>query len=296
MTTEASRSNDQPPLWPLTEIGVAGLFGDRTFSMPLVPSATILTGENGSGKSTVLRAIHLLALERWRDFADLPLRGLTLSFAGGEQLVAEVDEAGVHFESGQQSWTFDREAAEQIDPRLLNELSFARRALPVNSARRQRELARQRELMRRHDRVVRHAVLSAEEMAAFVTPDWLSDLTARFQTKLISARRLEHRLRPDPAAQGEDTPVPVVEQYAQALRDRMRDQLSAYAAESRRQEKNLPARIVQAMQGGSESAEALAQDVDRLRKEVRRVAESLARVGLFQGGGSRAAVSGVPAG
>ena len=65
----------------------------------------------------------------------------------------------------------------------------------------------------------------------------------------------------------------------------MRDQLSVYAAESRRQEKNLPAQIVHAMQSASErpeNTEDLGDEVESLRAEVLQLADSLARVGLFQ--------------
>jgi predicted ATPase len=64
----------------------------------------------------------------------------------------------------------------------------------------------------------------------------------------------------------------------------MKTRLSAYASDSRRQEQNLPTKIVEAMQQSpTEDPEVLAQEVDELRSEVRARADSLARVGLFEG-------------
>lgn len=164
--------------------------------------------------------------------------------------------------------------AERVDPRLLTELRHARTHVP-------RGRGRPRAWTR--DVLFHQGGVPPDQVDALVTPDWLTQLTQRFHTKMISARRLEHRLRPEPSQSGEDAPVPVVEQFAQQLRDRMRDELSSYAAESRRQEKNLPAQIVQAMQEGpTENPEILSDEVAQLRADVKDLAESLARVGLFQ--------------
>lgn len=269
----------EPALWPLSEIAVSGLFGDQSFSLSLDPRATVLTGENGSGKSTLLRAIHLLGTEQWQEFARLPFERLRLSFQNGVEITAEIDESGLSLSAGPSEWTFDVETAAQLDPRMLDELRHARRDSGAALSRRHRQ---QRRIP---DAMFRHGGMAVEQMEALLTPDWLTDLTDRFETKMISARRLEHRLRPDPGSPGEETPIPVVKQYAQELRDRMRDQLSVYAAESRKQERNLPAKIVNAMQGASERPEGvdeLADEVEQLREDVRGLADSLAGVGLFQ--------------
>jgi energy-coupling factor transporter ATP-binding protein EcfA2 len=255
----------------LARVEVVGLFGDRTFGLDLDPLASVLTGENGSGKSTLLRATDYLAKEQWREFSKLPFDELLLRFANGTDLRARVIEGGIeiHGDDPAEIWTYDRETAAQFDDLTISQL---RRA----NVRRQAEAMRQQQLLLRHD-----SVLAGRELESVVPPKWLVDLISRVKTKYISARRLEHRLRPDARSPGEESPTPVVEQYAERLRDRMRTQLSAYAAESRRHEKNLPAQIVQAMQSDTESSEELDQDVKRLQSEVRDLADSLARVGLL---------------
>jgi energy-coupling factor transporter ATP-binding protein EcfA2 len=257
-----------PPLWPLALISVEGLFGDRTFGLELGPTASVLTGENGSGKSTLLRATDYLAKERWEEFSSLPFDRLSLVFAEGTELQAAVIDGGIEIRSGDESWTFDRETAAQFDDQTLSQLrraNFRRRAA-----------LRTQQVLRGQD-----FQPVGEEFENIIPPRWLMDLVSRIQTKYISARRLEHRLRPDARSPGEETPTPVVEQYADHLRDRMRNQLSAYATESRRHERNLPAQIVQAMQSDTESAEELDRDVKQLQSEVRDLADALARVGLL---------------
>lgn len=260
-------------LWPIGEIAVGGLFGDRELHIPLDSEVTVLTGQNGSGKSTILRAVHYLSLERWQLLAQLPLASLGLTMADGQSLSVEIGESQLHFASDEMSWRFDLEAASQFDPGLLYDLTQARRSGRAIPARRRAPTALQ-------GRLLRHGRIDETDLESLIAPQWLADTIDVLDTKYISARRLEHRLRPEHGS-GEEAPIPVVEQYAQQLRARMRDQLSDYASESRKQEKNLPTKIVEAMQGDSESAEVLATDVEGLATEVRELADSLARVGLF---------------
>jgi ABC-type lipoprotein export system ATPase subunit len=259
-------------LWPVSEIAFEGLFGGRRLVMPLDPRLTVLTGENGSGKSTLLKAIHFFSEELWSQLYSLPFSKLRLAFGDGEVLEALWQETGLNIrgpEGGK--WRFDAQVAEGMHPGFLESLRFRRGDIERY----------------RHGGIwhpdFRYGSIHPEQLDVVVAPDWLSELTRRFQTKLISARRLEHRLRPDPNAGGEEAPVPVVEQFATDLREIMKTNLSAYATDSRRQEKILPTKIVEAMQQGpTEEPEALAVEVDELRSKVRALADSLASVGLFQ--------------
>jgi energy-coupling factor transporter ATP-binding protein EcfA2 len=258
-------------LWPLKQVKVVGLFGMRSYSLPLDPSTTIVTGENGSGKSTVLRAIHLISNGLWGAFHDLPLGAIELSFADGTRLEAANSDAGVVLSGRGEPWTIDVQTMEYADPRRRREWLALSRDLEG----RQRAGAPTASLRRR--------LADLRAQAEVVEgPDWVADTLAGLQTKLISARRLEHRLRPDMPDEAGHPPESVVERYAIEMRDRMRDELSRYAAESQQQEKSLPSRIVHAMQeDAGEDSESIAVEVDKLRKEVRGLADLLARVGLF---------------
>jgi ABC-type transport system involved in cytochrome c biogenesis ATPase subunit len=257
---------------------VAGLFSDRGYRFTLDPSATILTGENGSGKSTILRALHFMATGNWQAFSELPVQRVRLVFEDGAEFAVSSEPNAISVSStGEPTWTHDPLPADRASARYRAEYDHIRRRLQRATTRNERDA------LARHAQVLRQRIRSTHDADFEPAPDWIESYIGRFKTKLISARRLEHQLRPDAAIEGEDTPIPVVEQFAQQLSGRMRDELSMYAAESRRHEKVLPSQIVQAMQAeGPHDAEILAQDVDRLRSEVRELAGSLARVGLFQ--------------
>jgi ABC-type transport system involved in cytochrome c biogenesis ATPase subunit len=264
-------------LWPIAEVEARGLFGVRDIHFALDEVATVLTGENGSGKSTLLKALHWAQQEMWLDFAYLPLDTLILTFHDGRQLSIEHTEDGLLVTSEGDPWTFDLETASQLDRRILEEI---REAPQRFLAARERGRLQDRRLFR--ERVALSRGIAPEDIARLAAPEWLSELTSGFNTKLISARRLEHKLSPELSAGEGEAPLPVVEEYSRELRDLMRDALSTYAAESRKQEKNLPAQIVSAMQAPSPGPERVAGEVDELRAEVRNLADSLAGVGLFQ--------------
>ncbi|MBK5219381.1 MAG: AAA family ATPase [Thermoleophilia bacterium] len=259
-------------LWPLSELTVDGLFGDRGRGLPLDPRLTVLTGENGSGKSTLLNAIHYFANENWTGLFHLPMAHLRLDFEDGLFLDAQWTADGLEVHGADGAWYFDAEGAEEYHPQVLVDLRERRAEGGIDRI--------------RHSGMWRgefRYAIDPEQLEGLVAPLWLGELAERFQTKLISARRLEHRLRPDPDAAGEGAQIPVVEEFATELKDLMKTTLSAYATESRRQEKILPTKIVQAMQAGpTEDPERLNAEVGSLRADVRTLADSLARVGLFQ--------------
>ncbi|HTR73927.1 MAG TPA: AAA family ATPase [Solirubrobacterales bacterium] len=260
-------------LWPVSEIAFGGLFGDRGLALPLDPDLTVLTGENGSGKSTLLKAIHLVSEELWHELFPLPLAWLRLVFSSGERLEIRWEDAGLTVDGPVEPWHFDAELASGIEPDVLKSLRDRRGEPGFDRIR----------LSGMWHAELRYGHLDPEQLASVISPQWLGELLARFHTKHISARRLEHKLRPDPSGV-EGGRVPVVQEFADQLKDLMKTRLSAYASDSRRQEQRLPTRIVEAMQQiPTEDPEVLAQEVDQLRAEVRSRAESLARVGLFEG-------------
>jgi energy-coupling factor transporter ATP-binding protein EcfA2 len=260
-----------PPVWPLLRIDVARLFHSRSFEFDLEESTTLLTGENGSGKSTVLRAIHLASCGQWARFNQLPLGGIRLHFPGGLAIqVTNVEDGQLVVEGLDARWELDLHSMDPMDAKRRRDLSLLRGRIE----RSQPGGAERAALVSQFNRL-------RSRTDFMEAPDWVTELIGRIHTKLISARRLEHRLRPD-RTDGDTPPEPVVNTYAREMRDRMRDELSRYAAVAEPQEKSLPSRIVRAMQeGAGEDPEKLAKEVETLRDDVRELAASLSRVGLF---------------
>lgn len=260
----------EPRVWPYQAVNVRRLFGERDVPLPLDSALTIVTGENGSGKSTILRGIDALSNGRWTVFHELPVDSIEIVFADGGQLTATNTPDGLEVVGPHGRWALDLNALEAPDSvRRRHQMAVIRRDLErgrVSSAQAARLQARLDDL--RYDGVEH--------------PEWLTSVLDQTKTKLISARRLEHRLRSEPAGESGRGPEPVVDRFASEMSGRMRVELSRYAAESQQQEKLLPSRIVHAMQQGTdEDSESIAVEVDRLRLEVRELADSLARVGLF---------------
>lgn len=254
-------------LWPYKTVNVGGLFGHRSVSLPLDPTLTVMTGENGSGKSTILQAVDALSNGRWVRFHALPLASLEIVFADESRLLAINTDDGVSVAGSEEPWEIDLHAVDSPDVRR-------RRALI------RRDI--ERGLVSPGAAARLEKGLDFPDSADIELPDWLVAVLDQTHTKLISARRLEHRLRSEPGGEHGRSPESVVDRFASEMRDRMRYELSRYAAESQQQEKSLPSRIVHAMQEGTnEDSEAIAVEVDGLRAEVRELADLLARVGLF---------------
>src|SRR4051794_18596548 len=113
-------------VWPLRGVQLTGLFGVRSFALQLDESTTIITGENGSGKSTALRAIHLLSSGQWGHFHDLPLESIALHFADGSHLSATNAESTVVIAGRGDPWTVDLQGFDVPDPRRRREAMVLR--------------------------------------------------------------------------------------------------------------------------------------------------------------------------
>src|SRR5437016_5275165 len=62
---------------------VKGLFGRFDYHFALdAHEPTLLTGVNGTGKSTILRTIDAVSAGRWQSLAEIPFDRLLLSFGG----------------------------------------------------------------------------------------------------------------------------------------------------------------------------------------------------------------------
>lgn len=84
------------PLGALLRFSAEGLFGKRRVEVEMSGEGiTILTGANGTGKSTVLRAINAISAGDLRSFTELPLQSATLAFPKRKRIHVEKTPAGV---------------------------------------------------------------------------------------------------------------------------------------------------------------------------------------------------------
>ncbi len=87
---------DEDPLGRLVRFEADGVFGSSKLDFDLnLEGTTILTGANGTGKSTVLRAINAISAADFRSFRDLPLKSVSLFFPKRKRIRMEVTVSGV---------------------------------------------------------------------------------------------------------------------------------------------------------------------------------------------------------
>src|ERR1022692_712193 len=77
----SSRPRSRPPLGRLRRYRVENLFDMVTYDFDLDPHGpTLLTGVNGTGKSTILKTIDAVSTGSWLALVEFPFTALTLEF------------------------------------------------------------------------------------------------------------------------------------------------------------------------------------------------------------------------
>src|SRR5437660_702327 len=90
----------------LARYAVKGLFDHRDYSFAIDgDEPTILTGANGTGKSTILRTIDAVGSARWADLHRIPFKRLLLHFDTGADLRVTRKEDSLLVELDGKAWT-----------------------------------------------------------------------------------------------------------------------------------------------------------------------------------------------
>jgi len=108
LPTELRVDESQSPTFGhLERYTVEGLFGTRDFEFETAAEGpTVLTGTNGTGKSTVLRSIDAISVGNWLLLSQLPFEAIHLDFSDGSRLTAANRADGVELLLGEQRWVF----------------------------------------------------------------------------------------------------------------------------------------------------------------------------------------------
>lgn len=239
------------PTSHLAGLEVEDLFGHRRIRLDLDPTApTVLTGGNGTGKSTLLRLVHafyqgdLLALTR------APLTRLNLVFSDGrtagiERRNAEedfdlfVDElrAPLGLDAGIErlpSWLRNRLAANDWDiEATYTQLRHRRQSAAVSALDYDRGMRRLRDLAM-HDN-------------GFSMPDWYSEFVSNLRSVHISDQRLISGEK-DPASERSSSSTQLAVERARAeIAEEIRKAESEYARGTQRMDRDLPNTLLLAM-------------------------------------------------
>ena len=258
---------------------IEGLWGRRTIHFsPVRPGPTLLTGANGSGKSTVLRTVHAVGSGLWLDLLATSFETLELHFDTGEWIrVSRVpersDEALLVALSGYEPWLLDRRELDFPDTDELGAYRGVRR-LPngwemegrIYSASELREL------------------LAIRDAAALDEAEWVADIPSRFPVLYIPDQRLFTR-GPQATRRGSlptrlgTRAAGTAEQYSRDLGRQIADGLSRYAAQSQTLDREFPQKVVEAM---ARSVDVTRDELTALLDRVDAEREDLESAGLLQ--------------
>jgi ABC-type transport system involved in cytochrome c biogenesis ATPase subunit len=277
---EASQEQLPPStLGHLKEITVRGLFDTRNYTFQLdLKEPTLLTGSNGTGKSTILRIINAIGVGTWFALWDYPIRSLGLFFESGTTLTVEKVEPrilkvtlnGEHFDIDREriDFVWDDEIVRRLMPEL-HKLSSGRFGDSSGNILTREEVTEK--ILSRG-----YAPMPGESQA-------LDDFVQAFPLLYITDQRLTvseerlaaHRLR------AVRTPIRgAADLSARELAREMQNALSHYASQSQRLDRDFPNRVVRAMALASEEE----VPIDRIRellRDVERDREELQKVGLL---------------
>jgi len=271
----------------LETIEVTGLFGSRDYRIPLNERRpTILTGRNGTGKSTILRLVNAVAEADVISLVDPPLSSFRLHFANAPSFSLFRQ----HGESVRVSW--NGAEASLGEPSMLEDLpSFAVSLVRETGYRPQQVL----ELLQEGSpysfgvpidewvqarNILQH--FSRKGSLAFEVPDLMSELARKFHALYVTDQRLVAEDRPETAIPGSReagrptrrrSRMLAIEVASSAIADEIRRADSLYARTAQEEERSFPNRVLKSMLEGRAVSDddlgALIESVDRKREQSR---------------------------
>jgi len=265
----------------LTDFSVSGLFGEREFSFRLdLKEPTILTGTNGSGKSTVLRILDAIGTGAWGSLWALPFEGVSLTFESGTKFTLTKSGRGsieVHLDGA--DYCVDPDELLKGDVHRLPDEDLAS-MLPelvvgphgLYDGMSGRFIEREEAI----NRIVKKGIVLLNEEHVE-----LGTFIQKFHLLFITDQRLvvsDDRFRTLRTRATTITSRTAAELSAKELGRQMQGALSAYASESQRLDRDFPQRVVAAMKSDEEVP------VERLQKLLRVVEQErvdLQKVGLL---------------
>jgi predicted ATPase len=232
---------------------------------------TLLTGVNGSGKSTVLRFINAVGSGQWLDLLSIPFSELHLEFDSGEAIWVRTiyeHEAGLEVEHDGKSWAIEPSDLEFPDREELTS-HYGLRRLPDGRWEFEDRIYSQPEVRQ---------ILAVRKSALDEDANWVAELPSRFPVLYVPDQRLSLQLPSSPNRIYAQT-ASSVDQYARDLRRIIADGLSEYAAHSQTLDRGFPQRVVNAME---EKASVDIDSLSRLLDQVGKEREELENAGLLE--------------
>lgn len=234
------------PLGNIRSLQIDGLLGRPPLELrPARGGPTLLTGANGSGKSTILKALEAVGTGRWSVLVELPLSALRVEFESGEYIrVARHGDRRLLLSSGRQRWTFDQSRFEFFQRQYRRVI----RDLPTRES---------------GSSPAEHLDVPVDpnDLPAFLRkelapPEWVADFVQRFEVQFITDQRLVVQETNQRRTGREVVPIRrVVEHYAEELGRNLKDVQTQYALNAQLLDRAFPTKVVNAMGRGKPPTE-----------------------------------------
>lgn len=270
----------------LSHYSVTKLFGSRDISFALdEDDPTVLTGVNGTGKSTVLRTIDAISTGRWPLLLETRFERLTLRFSKGRVLTVEQKpEIFVVRLSGEEPWVAGRRSTTGRHEALFNRLNeYDLRSDIRRSTERLRDLEYQLAALtaEANTYAAEHLLALRDELAHGIQvleepPSWVRELSIRFPVLFVTDQRLVIDNRGKEARRRSETTTRVAaDEAARNIADEIEAAQAMYARESQTLDRTSPRRVIGAMSQPVQQVgeKKLREDLDQLsilRKSLQR--------------------------
>lgn len=269
----------------LQSVEIDGLFGKPRFSLYLDRHRpTILTGANGTGKSTILRLINALSNSDVVTLANAPLSSLVLNIEGIDAIEMHRNRAG-RFDLRWGQLEGEIGVSEQImhlSPWALQLLEECRFDIE-DTVERMMDAASANSVPFSEYVEAREALTSVRGQDALITvPHWLTEFNAAFSVLFVSDQRLVteragRRRKGSPVNQR--TSSLAVESAASEISEEIEKAFSRYGRTSQQLDRTFPDEVIRAMSGHTSVPEDKLNDLV-LKVEGKR--NALRAVGLLE--------------
>lgn len=284
--TPPSRRRRAPKKAPKEKLGrlrrykITDLFDTFNYDFDLDSHGpTLLTGVNGTGKSTILRTIDAVSTGSWTALATMPFKSLVLEFDTNRTLGIERSEEGTQISlTGEEAWNYPGRRAASYDieeVRLLErEILSLRRyedehySYPASDLERGRlrEIAEQRFLLERR--------LAGRSQSQ---PPWVSDLSTTFPVLFITDQRLIID-SPRQSSERERSTRTAADEVARQIAHEISAAKSAYGNRSQALDHDFPQRVIGTIKNPPNMSD---QELRDQLEELTRKSASLEAVGLL---------------
>jgi predicted ATP-binding protein involved in virulence len=265
----------------LQSYSVTNLFdnSEYTYSFDLdSKEPTLLTGVNGTGKSTILRSIDAISTSNWSQLFQTPFSSLKLTFDSKREIRVKRSSTGVTISlSGEDPWSFERIPRLRFGTVEIRELE----AELANAEAHLRELheADRRAYEERHMYLMQRRVELIDRLHAFrahpesQAPEWANNLSDVFPVLFITDQRLivERDRSTDRVATRAD-------EAARQIAREISVAKAQYANRSQALDRDFPQRVVRAI---ADPPSVSDEELRRRLDDLSRTREALEAVGLL---------------